>query len=74
MCSQADISAALTAYLGPNLPVSISYGPASSGNSGGPALAVSVQFPPNNQLSAMVTSPLCRCCGTLGSCIHVQLQ
>ena len=66
---QADISAALTAYLGPSLPVSISYGPAGSGSSGGAALAVSVQFPPNNQLSATVVTlptslrsgPSCNC-------------
>ena len=71
--SQAEISAALTTCLGSNLPVSISYGPASTGNSGGAALAVSMQFPPNNQLSATVPS--------LSSCavihrayiLHVQL-
>ena len=48
---QSDLSAALTAYIG-NIPVSISYAPATA--SVGVAFSVSIQFPPNNQISAQV--------------------
>ena len=48
---QSGLSAALTAYIG-YIPVSISYAPATA--STGTAFLVSIQFPPNNQVSAQV--------------------
>jgi hypothetical protein len=48
---QADVSAALTQYMG-SIPVQITYTPASAGSE--TAFTVSVQLPPNNQLSAQV--------------------
>ena len=50
---QSDLSAALTAYIG-STPVSITYAPASA--PAGVAFNTSVQFPPNNQISAQVSA------------------
>lgn len=49
MCVQSDLSGALTAYIG-SIPVVITYAPATA--AGAVAFNTSVQFPPNNQLSA----------------------
>lgn len=49
---QADVSAALTAHIGSSTPVQISFSPAPADK--GVAFLVSVQFPPNNQLSSTV--------------------
>lgn len=51
---QSDLLAALTAYIG-STPVSITYAPASA--PAGVAFNTSVQFPPNNQISAQVSAP-----------------
>ncbi len=49
---QSDLSAALTAYIG-SIPVAITYTPANA--AAGVAFNTSVQFPPNNQLSAQAS-------------------
>ncbi len=50
---QSDLSAALTAFIG-STPVAITYAPASAAT--GVAFTTTVQFPPNNQLSAQAGS------------------
>ena len=49
---QSDLSAALTAYIG-SIPVAITY--TSANAAAGVAFNTSVQFPPNNQLSAQAS-------------------
>ena len=53
--TQAGVTDALTAYLGPYLPITPVYTPLSAGS--GVALAASVTFPPNNQLAKSVGWP-----------------
>ena len=55
-CVQAGVTSALTAYLGPYLPISASYAPI--GAAAGVALAATVTFPPNNQLAKSVGGPI----------------
>ena len=50
---QADLSGALTAYIG-IIPIAITYAPANA--AAGVAFDTSVQFPPNNQLSAQAST------------------
>ena len=72
---QSDLSAALTAYVG-SIPVAITYAPASA--AAGLAFNTSVQFRPNNQLSAQAsTSIICDTCqrctaASAPHCTHIE--